>query len=127
MKTRKLDIGALRHRIRIEQRAEGRDLAGGIDYQWSTFADQVPASIEPARVIRAFGGAQEQENYDVLIRIRWMPDLDTSMRVCWDYAEDGSPTSTKTYEITGVRTDREIRHVVNLQCIERQADGWRKG
>ena len=127
MKVRKLDIGALRQRIRIEQRTEGRDLAGGIDYSWTTFADHVPASIEPARVIRAFGGAQEQENFDVLIRIRWMAGLRTSMRVCWDYAEDGSPTATKTYEITGVRDDREIRHVTYLQCIERQADGWRKG
>lgn len=127
MKVRKLDIGELRHRVRIEQRVDGRDQSGGIDYQWLTFADNVPAKIDPARVIRAFGGAQEQENYDVLIRIRWMPGLRTSMRVCWDYAEDGSPTSTKTYEITGVRVESEIRHVVNLQCIERQADGWRKG
>lgn len=127
MNKQKFIAGRLRHRIRIEQRTEGRDLSGGIDYTWTTFADRVPAAIEPARVLRSFGGAQEQENYDVLIRIRWMSGLRSTMRVIWDAAEDGSPTAEKTYEITGVRTNHEVRHEVFLQCIERQSDGWRKG
>ncbi len=127
MNVRKLNIGQLRHRIRIESRVEGRDAAGGIDYSWMTFADRVPAAIEPARVVQAFGGAQQQENYDVLIRLRWMPGLRSSMRVVWDAAEDGSPTAEKVYEITGVRMRDEVRHEVFLHCIERQADGWRKG
>lgn len=118
--------GDLRHRVRIESRVDGRDAHGGIDYQWVVFADRVPASIEPARAIQAFGGAQLQENFDTLIRVRWMPGLRSSMCVTWDQGIEGSPESYKYYEITGVRTRDEIRHEVFLQCVERQAEGWRK-
>lgn len=126
MSGHKLNIGDLRHRIRIWERVEGRDAHGGIDYSWTVFADRVPAAIEPARAIRAFGGAQEQENFDVLIRIRWQRGLRSSMHVTWDQGEEGSPQSEKVYEIIGVRVRDEIRHEVFLQCIERQAEGWRK-
>lgn len=122
----KLNIGKLRHRIRILQRVNGRDAQGGIDPQWLVFADRVPAAIEPARAIQSFGGAQLQENFDTLIRVRWMPGLRTSMRVEWDQGIEGSPESYKSYEITGVRTRDEVRNEVFLQCIERQAEGWRK-
>lgn len=124
---RRLQAGQLRHRIRIEQRSESRDASGGINYTWTPFADRVPASIEPARVIAAFGGDQRQENYDVLIRVRWMSGLRTSMRVVWSDAEDGSPTAEKIYEVTGVRVGAEVRHEVFLHCVERQAEGFRKG
>lgn len=126
MSDRKLSIGDLRHRICIWQRVEGRDSQGGIDYGWTVFADRVPAAIEPARAIKAFGGAQEQENFDVLIRVRWQNGLRSSMRITWDQWIPGSPQSEKAYEIVGVRTRDEIRHEVFLQCIERQAEGWRK-
>lgn len=118
--------GRLRHRVTVLARVENRDPAGGIDYDWNVFADQVPASIQPARVLQAFGGAQQQQNYDVLIEMRWMEGLRTSMRIEWADADGGSPTPVKHYEITGVRNADEVRHHVFLQCIERQADGWRR-
>lgn len=121
-----MKAGELRHRICIWQRVEGRDAQGGIDYGWTVFVDREPAAIEPARAIKAFGGAQEQENFDVLIRVRWRPGLRSNMRITWDQGIEGSPQSEKAYEVTGVRTRDEIRHEVFLQCIERQAEGWRK-
>lgn len=118
--------GNLRHRITIWQRIETRDAAGGIDYSYSVFASRVPARIEPARVMTSFGGAQQQNNFDVLISLRWMPGVRTSMRVTWQDAESGSPTAEKVYEITGVRVRDEVRHEQFLHCVERQADGWRR-
>lgn len=122
------EIGSLRHRITIEQRSEGRDSAGGIDYDWEPVAIRIPASIEPARVLTSFGGGQIQSDYDTLIVIRWRPGLRDTMRVVWEVAyELGSPNSTKYYEVMGVRVVEEKRRWVYLQCMQRQADGFRKG
>lgn len=121
-----MKAGDLRHRVTIQSRVENRGAAGGIDYGWQNFAT-IWAAIEPARAFRTFGAAQEQESFDTLIRIRYLSGVRSSMRVLWEPPDAASPPETKTYEITGVRTRDERRGEMFLQCIERQADGWRKG
>jgi len=121
-----MKAGDLCHRVTLQSRTEGRDSMGGIDYSWQNFAT-IWAAIEPARAFRTFGAAQEQEAFDTLIRIRYLSGVRSTMRVLWEPPDSGSPTVPKTYEIVGVRTRDERRTEMFLQCIERQADGWRKG
>lgn len=118
-----INAGSLDKRVTLQSRDVARDATGGIDYQWADF-QTVWASIEPARAIRSFGAAQEQEAHDNLIKIRYLPGVRTTMRVLWMTPEG----SAKTYEVLGVRLERESRRgFLYLQCVERQEDGWRKG
>lgn len=116
---------ALRHRIKIQSRIENRDAAGGIDFAWADYAE-VWAAIEPARVVASFAAAQLQRDFDTLITIRYLPGMRTSMRILFE-RYDGTELVTKTYEVMGVRLVDEIQYEMLLQCLERQADGWRKG
>lgn len=116
----------LRHLITIDSRVENKDAAGGIDYSWVPFAT-VRAAIEPARVLKTFAAAQEQESYDTLIRIRYLPGVRSTMRVRLVRPENGVDSLTKVYEITGVRLSDEVRYELYLQCVERQSEGFRRG
>lgn len=117
--------GKLDKRVNIQSRVSSQDAAGGMQFSYTQFAT-VWAGIEPARVLgtfRSFGGAQEQENHDTLIQIRYLAGVRSDMRVQWVTPEG----STKTYEVIGVRLSSENRgRWMFLQCIERQGDGWRK-
>lgn len=117
-----VNAGMLDKRVTIQSRAVAQGAAGGMEFVYSDFAT-VWAGIEPARAFRTFGGAQEQEAHDTLIKIRYLPGARSSMRVLWTTPE----ADTKTYEVIGVRLAEENRgRWMFLQCVERQADGYRK-
>lgn len=118
-----INAGRLDKRVTLQSRVEGRDATGGVA---DTYADlaTVWGAIEPARAYRTFGSAQEQENHDTLIRIRYLQGVRATSRVLWTTYEG----DVKTYEVIGVRLENEHRgSYMYLQCIERQADGWRRG
>lgn len=115
--------GDLTHRVTFWSRTNARDANGGQVPGWAALAT-VWAAIEPARVLRSFGGAQEQENYDTLIRIRYLASVRSSMKATWEVPDAGSPPETKTYQVIGVRTKDERRGEMFVHCIERQGDGF---
>lgn len=122
MPTALINAGDLDKRVTLRSRADSQGAAGGMLFGFSVFAT-VWAAIEPARAFKTFGGAQQQESHDTLIKIRYLPGVRSTMTVAYVTPE----SDTKYYEITGVRLDRESRRgYLYLQCVEKQGDGWWK-
>lgn len=122
MPTALVNAGHLDKRVTLLSRTEGRDAAGGIAFSFGQYAT-VWGSIEPSRAYQKFGGAQQQEGHDTLIKIRYMPGVRSSMIVRYTTPE----ADTKYYEVIGVRLEKESRRgYLFLQCDERQGDGWWK-
>jgi SPP1 family predicted phage head-tail adaptor len=122
MPTALINAGDLDKRVTLRARTDSQGTAGGMVFSFSVFAT-VWAAIEPARAFKTFGGAQQQESHDTLIKIRYLPGVRSTMIVGYVTPE----SDTKFYEITGVRLDRESRRgYLYLQCVEKQGDGWWK-
>ena len=78
-----MKIGALRHRVSIQQLAAGspdRTTSGAVDAAWSTLRT-CRAAIEPLRGREFFAADQVQSEVKVRIRIRYFDYPTAAMRV----------------------------------------------
>lgn len=79
--------GTLRHKIRFDQRTESQSSDGQITVTWSEFAT-VRASIEQFQGREFFDARAVNEEYTVRIRIRYVANLDTDMRIVDTVTDD---------------------------------------
>lgn len=111
--------GRLRHRVRLDQRAETRDQFGGVVVSWVPLAT-VWAAIEPVSV-REFITSEEQ-NSEITARIvlRSRPGLDFTLRIVHVVnGEDG-----KVYNPHGFLADKDSGlEYVTAPCSEGVSDG----
>lgn len=73
--------GTLRHRVRVEQKAETRDNYGGVVAGWATFAASVPAAILPVSGREFFAAEAQQSEVSAKIVMRALDGLLPSMRI----------------------------------------------
>jgi SPP1 family predicted phage head-tail adaptor len=73
--------GTLRHRVRVEHKAETRDDYGGVDTGWTTFAASVPAAILPVSGREFFAAEAQQSEVSAKIVMRQLDGLLPSMRI----------------------------------------------
>jgi head-tail adaptor len=110
----------LRHRITFQkQGAQQQDAASGdVFIPWVDLYTDVPAEVltgagRPGSEIIASEVKQAVET-DARMTLRWLPDIDASVRVVWD---------GENYDITSVETDRTARRELRLRCKKGLTDG----
>lgn len=105
----------MRHRIRIEENIETRDLETGerldnwqvVALDSATDLDAVPAEVltGPGREFRAAGA--EQADITARVTCRWFPGLTQQMRIIWD---------ERIFNIKSYETDRTGRREYRIVC-----------
>lgn len=93
-----LAAGRLRHRVRIEMLAESQASNGAVSESWVTFADNVPAAIEPLSAREFIAAQQAQSEVTARIVIRYRPGVTAKMRIVH---------GGRVYNIAGVLPDKE--------------------
>lgn len=106
------NVGPLRHRVRIEQRDDGRDDFGTPLDTWSEVAT-IWGAIEDQRS-REIVEAQQATVNEVTthVRIRYRPGIETAMRLV-EACHEG-----RVFQITGVRDLRGRARELQIECIE---------
>lgn len=100
--------GQLRHRIVIQQLAEGRDSAGGIAETWITFVT-LPAAVEPLKGREYFQSDQLNAEVSHRIKVRYYPGILPKMRVSW---------GTRIFRVEAVLNIDERNREIQLMCTE---------
>lgn len=101
-------IGALRHRITIEQPSRSADGYGGFTTSWSTFAS-IWGEVEPVSARERMFAAKLEHNVTHKIRIRHLSGVTTDMRVSFD---------SRTFHIRGVINPSERSRWMDLAAEE---------
>jgi SPP1 family predicted phage head-tail adaptor len=108
-----ISAGKLRHRITIQQPAITQDAqTGEITEGWSTFADNIPAAIEPLSARDFIQSAAMQSEITTRITVRYLAGIKPAMRIV-----DASTGSI--YNIRGVLSDKDSgRAYITMPCDE---------
>lgn len=77
-----MQIGKLRHRVTIQEKAVVRDDFGGETITWSD-VDEVWAAVEPLQGREFLEGRTLEAAVDTRIRIRYRSGIVPEMRVVW--------------------------------------------
>lgn len=122
-----MQAGRLRRRVTIQQPVDTQNEIGEPITVWRTFAENVPAAIEPLSGREYFAAQQEQGDVSTRIRIRWRPGVTEVMRVTHTVKTNTSPEETQVdvYDIEAVLPDQRTgRRELHLMCKKRSADGF---
>ena len=110
----------LRHRVTFQKQGEEQQdpNSGDVVIPWLDLYADVPAEVltgagRPGSEFIASDAKQAVET-DARITLRWLPDIDASVRVVWDGVN---------YDITSVETDRTARRELRLRCRKGLTDG----
>lgn len=108
-------IGALRHRVTIEQPVTARDpLTGDLVESWSTYAGNVPAEIVPLSGREFLQSGANQAELTARATVRWDANLRTTMRLIHE---------GRVYQITAVLPDPSFRRHATLMLGTGVSDG----
>jgi SPP1 family predicted phage head-tail adaptor len=105
----------LRELVTIQSRTEVQGSTGEVKWTWADHKT-VRAAIEPVRGEEYFAARQLQSVTTTKIRIRYLADVTTKMRIVH---------GSRYYEIESVIDVNTLRKEMHLMCKEREADGWR--
>jgi SPP1 family predicted phage head-tail adaptor len=111
-----LDAGKLRHRVDIEQQTYTQNSqTGEMTLTWTTFAQSIPASIEPLSAREFIQAAAVQSDVTTRIVIRYRTGVTAAMRI---------KHGATLYNIRGVLPDKVTgREYITLPCSEGVSDG----
>lgn len=90
--------GRLRHRVRIEVLSDTEDAAGGTVSTWTTWADRVPAAVEPLSAREFFAASQVHSEVTAKIVMRHRAGLHPAMRIVH---------GSQIYNIAGILPDAD--------------------
>ena len=105
----------LREQVTLQERTEAQGTTGEVKWTWADYKT-VYAAIEPVRGEEYFAARQLQSATTTKIRIRYLADVTTKMRVVY---------GSRYFEIESVIDVNTLRKEIHLMCKEREADGWR--
>ena len=91
----------LRNRVRIEYPVQVKSATGAMTTTWSTFKDNVPASIETMKGINRQAAQAAWPGADVKICMRYISGLLPTMRIVFE---------DHIYSICGQPNDVDMRH-----------------
>ena len=93
-----LEAGKLRHRVDIERQSYAQDeQTGEMVTTWVSYAQSIPASIEPLSAREFIQAAATQSQVTARIVIRYLPGVTAAMRVIHN---------GRQYNIHGVLSDK---------------------
>lgn len=77
-----MEAGKLRHRVTIEEKTQTQDgVTGDVTHTWTTWAENVPAAIEPLSGREFVTSAAQQAGVTARITIRWREGVTADMRI----------------------------------------------
>ena len=109
-----MDPGRLRHTIHIQKPVLAPDAISGNDVIWTDHATKVRAAIMPYQGREYFQAQQVQSEATSRILIRYIADIDTSMRIVW---------GKRIFNIISIIDPYERHRELQLMCKEGVNDG----
>lgn len=104
-----MQLGNLRERITIEQRAEVTGSRGPVGAGWSTLAE-VWANVAPTGAREAIRIGQQEPQTDYVVTIHHRSDVTAAMRITW---------GSRTLQIVAPPTNPDQRNkFTELRCRE---------
>ncbi|WP_102945672.1 head-tail adaptor protein [Stenotrophomonas sp. VV52] len=116
------DAGRYRHQVTIRGIVEGAPdpLSGQPSKDWGVLYENVPAEVLTGPGREGVAAGAERAETDARINLRWLPGIDTEMRVIWESEPNGQrpefAIQTMELDATGMR---EIR----LRCVHGRESG----
>lgn len=116
------DAGRYRHLITIRGQVDGgTDPLSGLPVkEWGIAYANVPAEVLTGPGREGVAAGAERAETDARINLRWLPGIDTEMRVVWESEPNGQrpefAIQTMELDATGMR---EIR----LRCVHGRENG----
>jgi SPP1 family predicted phage head-tail adaptor len=105
---RNISLGAMRHRIIVQQMVETADTTTGQPTRtWSSFASNVPAMFSDRRGGENLRGSQLEAQAQAVFTVRYLPGYSPLMRVYFD---------GQYYGITNVRQVAGQKRYLELHC-----------
>ncbi|WP_312327927.1 head-tail adaptor protein [Stenotrophomonas sp.] len=110
------DAGRYRHLVTIQGTVQGEPdpLSAQATEEWSNVYANVPAEVLTGPGREGVAAGAERAETDARINLRWLPGIDTQMRVIWESEPNGQrpefAIQTMELDATGMR---EIR----LRCV----------
>ena len=115
-----------RHRLILERRVDSQPASGQVVHAYSEIAE-VLGSVEALSGREFFAAGQVQADVTTRIRIHWRKDVDETCRVIHIVDHD-SPMKVDVYDISASIPDAKTgRRELQLMCVKRTAEGWRRG
>jgi len=123
-----VSAGALRYICDIEAPDPGKDNAGIPKSTFSVFARNVYFDFADYRGSEASQANQVGAALTTYITIRWLPGIAANMRLKHISDFSQSPPIVDYYDITAIpQRDGSMRNALLLQCVRRDAAGYRTG
>lgn len=119
--------GELRHVGNIEERISGVDDTGAPTVAYQLWAENVRFAIDDWKSPEAFNAQQVDGQQTTRIRIRYRQGIVSTMRLVYLTNPGESNPVYEYYDITGVTRDITLRVEIQLNCIKRDAAGFRTG
>lgn len=118
--------GKYRHRITLERPNDVQAASGEVVPEFVTFAENIPAAIEPLGSREFFAAAQIQSEVSNKIRFRWFRGVHARMRVRHELTEF-SPVEIEYFDIEGEPiVDLTGRREITLYVRKRSTKGFRE-
>lgn len=119
--------GKLRHRVTIERLLKQQGPTGKIPVDsWVTVLDRAPAEVLPDRAGAFFAADQVQGTTNAMIRMRHS-DAVLSITDQMRARHHVAPGVDEFWDIEGVVPLQYRRREMRLMCLQRQAEGFRRG
>ena len=122
-----IQSGELRHVGNIEQRMAGLDSTGAPNVTFQVWAQDVRFAIDDWKSPEAFQAQQVDGQLTTRILIRYRPGIVATMRLVYLTNPGESNPVYEYYDITGVTRESTLRNTIQLNCIKRDAAGFRTG
>ncbi len=102
-----MQAGRLRYRLRFEKPVRIRDESGEMIVDQWVEAFTVWGSVEPLAGREYLASAEFRPGVSTRVRVRWRPDLDTTLRISFDGA---------LYDIAAILSAQGLHKEVQVMC-----------
>jgi SPP1 family predicted phage head-tail adaptor len=104
-----MKIGALRHRVTIQQLSKSQNGMGEEEPGWTNFATRW-ASIEPISGREYFSAQQVNAEITHRVKMRHLEGLESTMRILY---------GARAFEIKSIMNIKEKNQELEILCVER--------
>lgn len=116
------DAGKYRHLVKIQGFVEGEPdpLSGQPTKQWASVYVDVPAEVLTGPGREGIAAGAERAETDARINLRWLPGIDTQMRVIWESEPNGQRPE---FSIQTMELDATGMGEIRLRCVHGRERG----
>lgn len=116
------DAGRYRHLVTIRKLVDGgTDPLSGLPLKkWCISYSSVPAEVLTGPGREGVAAGAERAEIDARINFRWLPGVDTQMRVVWESEPDGQRPE---FAIQTMELDASGMREIRLRCVHGRENG----